>query len=331
MADTKISALSSLAAGSIADSDLYVTVDVSDTSMAASGTNKYVLASTLKQYMEALVTLLFGTGTDGDATISSNTTLSADMYYNNLTVNSGITLNTGGYRVFVKGLLTNDGRIGAPGNAASVATGGSALNMTTSGGWAGAGANGGTGAGSQGATPATGDNALAVSGSGGAGGTGSGGSGGATKNYGSNPGVPSGGAKFGYHPLNALLGAGAPGGTNSSGQKVSGGWGGSSGGGDGTNSGGGGGGGGGNVVVAAKRLAGSGSFTAVGGAGGNPAAGNCGGGGGGGGGYIFIVSTATSLGSLTTVVSGGAGGTKTGTGTNGSAGGNGNVYLFLGA
>ncbi len=36
----------------------------------------------------------FGDGSDGDVTISSNTTLVSDRYYNNLTVNNGVTLNT---------------------------------------------------------------------------------------------------------------------------------------------------------------------------------------------------------------------------------------------
>src|SRR3990167_6489148 len=52
-----------------------------------------------------------GNGADGDVIISSNTTLTADKYYNNLTVNSGFILNSGGYRIFVKGTLTNNGTI----------------------------------------------------------------------------------------------------------------------------------------------------------------------------------------------------------------------------
>jgi len=42
MADTKISALASLAAASVDDTDLLVIVDVADTSMAASGTDKRI-------------------------------------------------------------------------------------------------------------------------------------------------------------------------------------------------------------------------------------------------------------------------------------------------
>ncbi len=66
--------------------------------------------------------LFYGDGSDGDVTISSTTTLTRDMYYNNLTVNSSQTLNTNGYRIFVKGILTNNGYIqnngsnGVPGN-----------------------------------------------------------------------------------------------------------------------------------------------------------------------------------------------------------------------
>lgn len=55
---------------------------------------------------------IYGQGTDGDAVISSNTTLTADKYYNNLTINSSVTLLTNGFRLFVKGALTNNGYIG---------------------------------------------------------------------------------------------------------------------------------------------------------------------------------------------------------------------------
>ena len=48
---------------------------------------------------------IYGFGQDGDVTLTSNTTLSRDMYYNDLTINSGVTLDTNGYRVFVRGTL----------------------------------------------------------------------------------------------------------------------------------------------------------------------------------------------------------------------------------
>jgi len=47
---------------------------------------------------------LFGDGSDGDATISSPTSLTSDTFYDDLTVSS--TLTTNGYRLFVRGILT---------------------------------------------------------------------------------------------------------------------------------------------------------------------------------------------------------------------------------
>lgn len=55
---------------------------------------------------------VYGTGFDGTVTIASNTSLSRDMYYMNLTVNNGVHLNTNGFRVFVKNTLTLNGTIG---------------------------------------------------------------------------------------------------------------------------------------------------------------------------------------------------------------------------
>jgi hypothetical protein len=48
----------------------------------------------------------FGDGSDGDVIISSNTSLTRDTFYNNLTINNGITLNPNGYRIFVKDTLS---------------------------------------------------------------------------------------------------------------------------------------------------------------------------------------------------------------------------------
>jgi hypothetical protein len=71
-------------------------------------------------------TNVLGDGSDGNVTISSPTTLTSDMYYNDLTVTS--TLTTAGYRVFVKGTISGAGTIdwGTPsvGGNASAATAG---------------------------------------------------------------------------------------------------------------------------------------------------------------------------------------------------------------
>jgi len=67
--------------------------------------------------------LIFGSGDDGDVTITSDTSLTEDMYYGNLTVNTGATLNPNGFRVFVKNTLTLTGDIGVKEAVASVTTG----------------------------------------------------------------------------------------------------------------------------------------------------------------------------------------------------------------
>jgi hypothetical protein len=48
---------------------------------------------------------VYGPGTDGNITITGTVSLNRDMYYNNLTVQSGAQLDTNGYRVFVKNTL----------------------------------------------------------------------------------------------------------------------------------------------------------------------------------------------------------------------------------
>lgn len=81
----------------------YVPTDDEKDAMAGSvgtpsSTNKYLTEDSR-----------FYSGSDGDVTISSPTTLTSDMYYNNLTVNS--TLTTDGYRIFVAGTLSGNGTI----------------------------------------------------------------------------------------------------------------------------------------------------------------------------------------------------------------------------
>ncbi|RYX79966.1 hypothetical protein EON83_30540, partial [bacterium] len=102
----------------------------------------------------------WGDGSDGDVTILTNTTLTRNTYYNNLTVSNGATLVPNGYKVFVKGTLTVDaggtiqrnGNSGqsASGTAAGVAAG--AIGATALGGGA-AGGIGNAGGISDGATP----------------------------------------------------------------------------------------------------------------------------------------------------------------------------------
>lgn len=93
--------------------------------------------------LDSWVTDFFwGDGSDGDVIISTNTTLTEDKYYKNLTINTGVTLDCGGYVVFVAGTLTNNGTISRAGNNAT--NGGDAIytgidNPPGSGGTAGVG------------------------------------------------------------------------------------------------------------------------------------------------------------------------------------------------
>ena len=50
---------------------------------------------------EIMDMLYFGSGKDGDVVITSDTTLTRDMEYRNLTIKSGATLNPNGWRIFV--------------------------------------------------------------------------------------------------------------------------------------------------------------------------------------------------------------------------------------
>jgi len=79
---------------------------------------------------------LFGDGSDGDVTITKSTFVTRDMYYNNLTIESGQTFNPNGFRIFVSGTLTlNKGaRISRDGNDGSEGYGGAALSAGTLGG-----------------------------------------------------------------------------------------------------------------------------------------------------------------------------------------------------
>lgn len=86
----------------------------------------------------------FGNGADGDVTISVNTSLTRDMYYNNLTINNAIVLSPSQYRVYVKNTLTNNGIIRANGNAGSAGQTGAndGFNTAAGGGAGGGGASG---------------------------------------------------------------------------------------------------------------------------------------------------------------------------------------------
>ena len=65
-----------------------------------------------------------GDGSDGDVTISGATTLSANKFYDNLTILSGITLTAAGYIICVKNTIDLQGTIAFSGNNGSAGTNG---------------------------------------------------------------------------------------------------------------------------------------------------------------------------------------------------------------
>jgi len=113
-----------------------LTEDQQDALVGTSGTpsasNKYVTNDDTtgtgdivrSSITDSILITLFGDGSDGDVVISSNTSLTRDMFYDDLTINNGITLSDKGFRVYVKGTLTcvGTGKIAANGNAGGDAT-----------------------------------------------------------------------------------------------------------------------------------------------------------------------------------------------------------------
>jgi hypothetical protein len=251
---------------------------------------------------------LYGDGSDGDVVIGpGTTTLTRDMFYQNLTVQALGFLETAGFRVFVSDTLTIESTGAIRNNGGDGVDG-------AGGGFAGTGAPAGTVAG--GASGGVGTVAVGVAGTGatdsGGGAGGSGGDTGDTGGPGGTPAPPA--ATFGsFRTLTTATtgevrglggaawltgGAGAGGGAGSVG-----------------NVGGGGAGGGGVVLICAFKVVLDGDIQANGGVGGVGQL-DASGGGGGGGGVVFLVCRAkTGTGNISK--DGGAGGAAGGgAGTN---------------
>lgn len=297
---------------------------------------------------------MYGDGVDGSHTMDGSTAVTGctllggnyfanrNVYFDDLTINNGVSFFPDGWRIFVAGTLTidsggeisrngnaggNGGNAGGSGGAAGSA--GTALNSTGSVplGGSTSGTNGRVGqlnAGSNATSPPA--SSVGEGGDGGGGGAGE-----ACGSPGSNAGGPAtSGTTATLEPWRTLDIIPIPtfltlieGGT--------GGRGGSSGAGDGAvwgAGGGGGGSGGGLIGIWARFIDNEGSIRAAGGAGGNGGltdatnhGGAGGGGGGGGGGFVFLVyDTLTGAGTIT--APGGAGGVCT-NGTDGTDGTNG--------
>lgn len=89
------------------------------------------------------ITPIFGDGSGGASTTIATMTLTGDVYYTNLTVNNGVTLNTANYRIYVSGTLTVNGTIsnnGGTGSTGATGANAGAGNSCSTAGGAGAGA-----------------------------------------------------------------------------------------------------------------------------------------------------------------------------------------------
>lgn len=263
----------------------------------------------------------YGSGVDGDVTISANTSLTKDTAYNSLTITSSARLSTNGYRLTARRYI----RIGSGcaisynGNGGSGQTAGGALTHTTVGQNSGAGGNGGaSGSGTGAAGNGSGGNQFGANG--GNGGTGSG-----TRGAGSS-GTNSWGDLFWASLPVAVTGNGFSQSLIRPALPAGGGGGGAG----GTASvGGGGGGGGGYVSICAPVIYLDGTIEAKGGNGAAGAGSGAGGGGGGGGGVVVIVSDRAPIGAGSVTVTGGTGGAGGGgAGAAGTDGGTGKAILL---
>lgn len=256
---------------------------------------------------------IFGVPGIASCTISVNTTLTNDLFCNNLVISPGATLFSNGYRIFASGTMTVFGTVSNDGNVGQ--GGGSAPG--TNQGTIGAGSSGGSGAiSSQNGSPVNGVSPVNGINTGGQGG-----------------GSPGGGGLGGFvtvspsgkytlqnyvyyttlRDLNTtLFGGGSGGGSGSINFGASGG----------------GGGGGGVIGIYARKFTGTGSISANGGMGANGFTGDAGGGGGGGGGLIFIVTGEDTF-SGSIQVNGGTGGTGVGGGGSGIAGQSGYFQIVV--
>lgn len=302
------------------------------TSSGASDENKLPVLNSSGQlaigFINPSTSDFFGTGADGAATISSNTSLSGNKQYTNLTIDGGFALNPAGYIIKVNGTLTLNGNIasngGAGGNAVVDAAGSAGTAAHTAGtlpaAKAGkAGAAGVTGSNQNGVAGTAGNAETGFIGNGAAGGIG--GTGGSTAGAAGAGGTLTAGtviqlfsdlsANAGGSVTTSRVMAGSAG-AGSGGSGATGGLGGTTGGGGGS------GGNGGHVVIYAKKITGAGNITATGGAGGSGGVGtgagtaDGGGGGGGSGGYVFVYYSDKTGWSGSATAAGGAAGTKGG-------------------
>lgn len=276
---------------------------------------------------------IFGDGSDGNVTISAGTTtLTRDMYYNNLVVNGNI--NAAGARIFVKGTLSGTGGIisNNGGNASGTVQGSAAGSITLGGGYIGGPGGPINSNGGGGDTP---NPSQWVGGNGGNGGSAVGGG---SNNASTRPQTTQGGRTltgsglssgtlfpFWCNPYAGLTGR------DIDGALMGGGIGGAGGGGSASAAGGGGGGSGGILACFINANTSSNVTFQARGGNGAPATGtNAAGGGGGGGGYVYLVYNSANWAptGFAADANPGNGAAGNGTGTAGSNGTAGGVHII---
>lgn len=110
----------------------------------------FVTPSQLDSSLLNIVADCFGDGSDGTAVINSNTSLTRDMYYENLTIDPTFTLDTASYRIYVRdtfinnGTIRNNGGDGGNGVTATAVVANSTISNGGAGGTAGTGSPLGT-------------------------------------------------------------------------------------------------------------------------------------------------------------------------------------------
>lgn len=273
---------------------------------------------------ESFLHYAFGDGSDGDVTISSPTTLTRDMYYNNLVITSVLTTN--GYKVFVKDTVSGAGTI-----KWGVANNGANASGSTAGIGGAANSSGGqfylnsAGGASTNDFNASGTGGTSMNPSIGV----AGGSGGGGSNFGTGGAVTAPNTKFGVFANLTLFGIDFTSSYTFANIYKSSGGGGGGRGGYNSGAGGGGGAGGGIVFLCAKKWTGTFTIMSVGGNGGNasapgsPTNNNGGGGGGSGGVSVVIYDSKTWTGSYSL-----AGGTKGTDGAGGTSAQNGTTGVY---
>ena len=225
-------------------------------------------------------------------TISSNTTLTSDLYCNNLTINSGVILTTNGYNIYCSGIFTNNGTIN---------TGYTPFhNFSNSYGGSGGGGGGNTLSSSY-----QGGNGYSTLVSGGIGGITQSGGNGSTP---STPTITNSLIQSWYVSgmSNFLAGAGGGNGAYSNAQGGAGAYG---------------------IYIQANQII-AGTINAIGQAGTNSSTSGAGGGGGGGGGVIVLSYGSGGYTAGTYNISGGSGGSSSYSGGLGGSGGAGQVLTY---